>query len=157
MRDLPKGQRPLLASTFRVLLAVSMACLGCSAMAAPTPLDARGLWLSGDKGAIIEFKPCTDLQTALCGTVVWDKDAGTSLDTCGVLIAKVKRYDDEAWRDGWAYDPRSKKHYKAAIRVNKESSPEVLLLRAFIGTEILGETEEMTRVNGGIPKGCQRR
>ena len=52
--------------------------------------------------------------------------------------------------------PRSKKHYKAAIRVNKDSKPETLLLRAFIGTEILGDTEEMTRV-ASLPSGCKTR
>lgn len=122
----------------------------------PGPTDARGLWLSGDKGAIIEFKPCQDPASALCGHVVWDKDAGTSLDTCGLLIAKLKRYEDEAWRDGWAYDPRSKKHYKATVRVDKAHAPETLLLRAYIGTEILGETETMSRVSTSIPPGCKR-
>ncbi|UUZ55395.1 DUF2147 domain-containing protein [Massilia sp. H-1] len=36
---------------------------------------ATGLWLSADKAAVIEFKACTDLPSALCGTIVWDKDA----------------------------------------------------------------------------------
>ena len=117
-------------------------CLSAPATFAASPLDAKGLWLSGDKGAVIEFKDCADTPGALCATVVWDKDAGTPLDTCGLLIAKLKKYDDEAWRDGWVHDPRTKKNYKAAVRVNKDT----LALRAFIGAEILGETEEMSRV-----------
>lgn len=156
--NLRSGQRPFAAytnATAWLSLLLSGSCL--AAPPAPTSNDAKGLWMSSDKGAIIEFKPCADLPSALCGTIVWDKDAGTPLDTCGVLISKLKRYEDDAWRDGWVYDPRSKKHYKAAVRVNKESQPEQLLMRAFIGAEILGETEEMTRVNGGIPPGCKSR
>lgn len=143
--------------------AVHAACAGITltsmstmALAAPAPTDAKGLWLSGDKGAIIEFKDCPNATGSLCATIVWDKDAGTPLDTCGLLISKLKRYDDEAWRDGWVFDPRSKKHYKAAVRVNKDSKPETLQMRAYIGTEILGETEEMTRVSS-LPAGCKTR
>ncbi|KAE8753835.1 DUF2147 domain-containing protein [Paraburkholderia madseniana] len=105
------------------------------------PDEAKGLWRSADGNAVIEFKPCADEASSLCGTVVWDKDAGTSADTCGVRIAKLKHYDDDAWRDGWVYDPRTKKRYKGAVRVNGSG----LAVRAFIGTEILGETEQLTR------------
>ena len=117
---------------------------------AASPNDAKGLWLSADKGAIIEFKPCPDVSTSLCAAIVWDKDAGTPADTCGLLISKLKRYDDEAWRDGWVFDPRTKKHYKASVRVAKDT----LSMRAFIGVEVLGETEEMTRV-ASFPPACK--
>ncbi|MBI3384066.1 MAG: DUF2147 domain-containing protein [Aquabacterium sp.] len=134
---------------------VFMSCglSGHAAHAAQTgssPNDAKGLWLSADKGAVIEFKDCTDPAGALCATIVWDKDAGTPLDTCGLMIAKLKKYDDEAWRDGWVHDPRTKKNYKATVRVNKDT----LALRAYIGAEILGETEEMSRV-ATLPAGCK--
>ncbi|MGE5452118.1 MAG: DUF2147 domain-containing protein [Acidobacteriota bacterium] len=142
-------RRPLAACT-----ALTLTWMSSPAWCAPTPNDAKGLWLSSDKGAIIEFKDCADVAGALCATIVWDKDAGTPLDTCGVLISKLKRYDDEAWRDGWVFDPRTQKHYKGAVRVNKDSQPEKLLMRAYIGTEILGETEEMTRVSS-LPAGCK--
>jgi uncharacterized protein (DUF2147 family) len=112
--------------------------------------DAKGLWLSADKAAVIEFKPCKDSSGALCGTIVWDKDAGTPDDACGVTIAKLKTWQDEAWRDGWVHDPRAKKNYKGTVRVKQGT----LHVRAFIGTELLGETEEMTRVEA-IPPGCK--
>ncbi|MEN9867955.1 MAG: hypothetical protein RL748_3545 [Pseudomonadota bacterium] len=118
---------------------------------AASPDQARGLWLSADKAAVIEFKPCDDSKDALCGKIVWDKDAGTADDACGVTIAKLKSYSDEAWRDGWVHDPRSKKNYKGIIRVKND----VLQVRAYIGTELLGETEEMTRV-ATLPAGCKK-
>ncbi len=116
--------------------------LACAAAHAAGPEDAKGLWLTAEKDAVIEFKPCADRATALCGTIVWDKDAGTPADTCGVRIAQLERYDNEAWREGWVYDPRDKKKYKGALRVKQG----VLNIRAFIGAEILGQTEQLTRV-----------
>ncbi|KAE8753651.1 DUF2147 domain-containing protein [Paraburkholderia madseniana] len=128
---------------------VRLACCFIPVIAAATlqsafaagPDDAKGLWRSADGNAVIEFKACTDEPSSLCGTIVWDKDAGTASDTCGVRIAKLKRYDDDAWRDGWVFDPRTNKHYKGAVRANSSG----LAVRAFIGTEMLGETEQMTR------------
>ena len=111
---------------------------------------AAGLWLSADKAAVIEFKACADLKDALCGIIVWDKDAGTPDDACGVTIAKLKTWEDDAWRNGWVHDPRTKKNYKGIVRTKNDT----LLVRAFIGTELLGETEVMTRVLT-IPAGCK--
>ena len=108
---------------------------------AATARDAHGTWLSADQAAIIEFKECTDAPGALCGQIVWDKDAGTPADACGVRIAKLKRWDGEAWRDGWVHDPRSKKNYKGVLRAQGAT----LALRTYVGVEVLGETEEMTR------------
>ena len=66
-----------------------------------------------------------------------------------MVIARLKRFEDDAWRDGWAHDPRSKKTYKAVLRTQGDT----LKLRAFIGTELLGETEEMKRASA-LPAGC---
>ena len=117
-----------------------MACAALPGHAA-TAQDAHGTWLSADQGAIIEFKECADAPGTLCGQIVWDKDAGTPADACGVRIAKLKRWDGEAWRDGWVHDPRSKKNYKGVLRAQGAT----LVLRAYVGVEVLGETEEMTR------------
>ena len=128
--------------------ALALPGIGAVAQAA-TPPDAQGLWRSADQRAVIAFAPCKDNAAHLCGTIAWDADVGTPADTCGVVIARLKRFEDEAWRDGWAYDPRSKKHYKAVLRAQGDT----LKLRAFIGTELLGDTEEMKRVSS-LPAGC---
>lgn len=105
--------------------------------------DARGLWMTAQNDAVIEFKPCPDEASALCGQIVWDKDAGTPVDTCGVQIAQLKRYDSDAWRDGWVYDPRDKKKYKGVVRTKGGD----LYIRAFVGMEVLGQTERLKRVS----------
>ncbi len=106
------------------------------------PDEAKGLWMGAEKDAVVEFKPCADAATALCGHIVWDKDAGQAKDTCGVQIARLEHYQNDAWRDGWVYDPRDGKKYKGALRVKSGE----LHIRAFLGTEILGQTEQLQRV-----------
>lgn len=126
------------------LFCLAPLCLVLSATSsqAAGPDDAKGLWLTAEKDAVIEFKPCADRGAALCGTIVWDKDANTPLDTCGVRIAQLDKYENEAWRDGWVYDPRDKKKYKGAVRVKSGD----LHIRAFVGVEVLGQTEQLKRV-----------
>jgi len=119
-----------------------IAVLLTSSSFAATPEDAKGLWLTEQRDAVIEFQACPDRTGTLCGHIVWDKDAGTPADTCGVRIAKLDRYDNDAWRDGWIYDPRDKKKYKGVIRVKAST----LYLRAYVGAEILGQTEQLSRV-----------
>ena len=107
------------------------------------PEGAKGLWMTGERDAVIRFAPCTDVPTALCGTIVWDKDAGTPADTCGVRIAQLARYEKDAWRDGWVYDPRDDRKYKGAVRARGSE----LRIRAFVGVEVLGQTEQLKRVD----------
>ena len=124
---------------------IALACLLLLALLdahAAGPDDAKGLWLTAEKDAVIEFKPCADQAASLCGRIVWDKDAGTKSDTCGVQIARLDRYENEAWRDGWVYDPRDQKKYKGALRVKNGD----VYLRAFVGAEVLGQTEQFKRV-----------
>ncbi len=119
------------------------AMAGISAQAsAASPADAQGLWMSAQKDAVLEFKPCDDQATALCGRIVWDKDAGTPAAQCGVVVARLDRFDRDAWRDGWVFDPRDRKKYRGALRV-KEGD---LHIRAYIGNEMLGQTEQLSRV-----------
>lgn len=126
-----------------VLALIPAAILSLSAPARAAGVDdAKGLWMTAQRDAVIEFKACTDAPNALCGRIVWDKDAGTPADTCGVQIAQLQRYEKDAWRDGWIYDPRDKKKYKGVVRVKSGD----LFIRAFIGVEVLGETEQLKRV-----------
>lgn len=127
--------------TLTRLITVVCWSLAVSAQAAG-PDDAKGLWMTAENDAVIRFAPCAEAPGALCGTVVWDKDAGTPADTCGVRIAQLGRFDKEAWRDGWVYDPRDDKKYKGVVRAQADE----LRIRAFVGVEILGQTEQLKRV-----------
>ncbi len=111
------------------------------AVHAATPEDAKGLWLTAEKDAVLEFKACSDKPASLCGHIVWEKDADKPDSTCGLQISKMERFANDAWRDGWLYDPRDKKKYKGVLRVKDGD----LHVRAFVGAEVLGQTEQMTR------------
>jgi len=136
-----RKERHRTVKTLFALIPAAFLSLSAPAQAAG-PDDAKGLWMTAENDAVIEFKPCADAPSALCGRIVWDKDAGTPADTCGVQIAELQRYERDAWRDGWIYDPRDKKKYKGAVRVKSGD----LFIRAFIGVEVLGQTEQLKRV-----------
>jgi uncharacterized protein (DUF2147 family) len=103
--------------------------------------DAKGLWLTDDGEAIVEFKICPDAPAALCGRIVFSSDASQPDSACGTVIASFMSYHDGAWRDGWAFDPRDNKKYKAILRVSNGE----LNMRAYIGAEMFGQTERMRR------------
>jgi len=103
--------------------------------------DARGLWLTDDGEAVVEFKGCPEAPTALCGRIVSSSDAGQPDSACGTEIARFTSYRDDAWRDGWAFDPRDNKKYKATLRISNGE----LNMRAYIGAEMFGQTERMRK------------
>ncbi|AZE83452.1 DUF2147 domain-containing protein [Pseudomonas orientalis] len=113
-----------------------------SAYAAAGPQEAKGLWLTSQKDAVVKVDDCADKPGALCGKVVWVKDMASTTSDCGVQIMQLERFDQQAWRDGWVFDPRDHKKYKGVVRV-KEG---LLNVRAFVGTEILGKTEQFERI-----------
>jgi len=125
----------------RLSLAVLLVCIA-PFTSALSPDDFKGLWITTERDGVLEFKSCPNVPESLCGSVVWDKDANTSHSTCGIQIAQLSRYDGEAWRDGWVYDPRDRKKYKGSLRVKSGE----LHIRAFLGAEILGQTERLQRV-----------
>jgi len=138
-------------ASVNLLVVLAMSSLATAASADDATV-ANGLWLSAQKDGVVELKPCAEEPTALCGTVVWDKDASVSPPKpgdCGLRIVKLKRFDDGAWRDGWIHDPREKKNYKGMIRAKGNE----MTMRAYIGIAVLGKSEDFTRVDS-IPAGC---
>ncbi|OYU07343.1 MAG: hypothetical protein CFE47_11925 [Pseudomonas sp. PGPPP1] len=125
----------------RLFLSLALVC-SSSGYAAAGPQEAKGLWLTLEKDAVVKVDDCADKPGALCGKVVWVKDVASTTSDCGVQIMQLDRFDQEAWRDGWVFDPRDHKKYKGVVRV-KEG---YLNVRAFVGTEILGKTERFERV-----------
>lgn len=124
----------------RAIVVFWSSVLALSAYSA-TPEDAKGLWLTAEKDAVLEFKACPDKPSSLCGHIVWEKDADKPDNTCGLQISQMDRFANDAWRDGWLYDPRDKKKFKGVLRVKDGD----LHVRAFVGAEVLGQTEQMTR------------
>lgn len=124
-----------------LFLSLALMC-SSNGYAAAGSQEAKGLWLTSEKDAVVKVDDCADKPGALCGKVVWVKDVASITSDCGVQIMQLVRFDQEAWRDGWVFDPRDHKKYKGVVRV-KEG---VLNVRAFVGTELLGKTEQFERV-----------
>ncbi|MDK4199221.1 DUF2147 domain-containing protein [Pseudomonas sp. HR1] len=121
-------------------LAVALWALPLAPALAADAAPVQGLWLTADQGAAVKVTPCADNASALCGTIVWDKDAGKASDTCGTRVFQMSRDDGGTWRDGWVFDPRDGKKYKGYVRRKGDD----LNIRAYVGTEVLGKTEQLT-------------
>lgn len=119
-----------------LLVLMGMAYIACI-WAADSPDAVKGLWMTGEKDAVVHLAACADAPEALCGQIVWVKDADAGKD-CGLQILRLDHFDGSAWRDGWIFDPRDQKKYKGVVRIKSG----LLTLRAFVGTEVLGKTEQ---------------
>lgn len=123
-------------------LAVVAAVLYCACTwAGDSSGDVKGLWMTEEKDAVLQVAGCQSKSDSLCAHVVWVKDAD-SVGDCGVQILQLDSYDGSAWRNGWIYDPRDHKKYKGVVRLKDG----VLNMRAFVGTEVLGKTEQLEKV-----------
>jgi uncharacterized protein (DUF2147 family) len=113
-------------------LALCLATPAAAQVQAAPAEPMQGLWLAEPKDGVVEFKPCTDEPSSMCGTVVWHKNAAPDKPgNCGLLIAKLRSKVDDVWRDGWVHDPRVNKNYKGALRLKGKD----LALRAYIGEQ----------------------
>ena len=143
--------------------ATRVATAACLLLAAPghaSDLQGfAGYWHTPDR-SVIEIKACPN-GAALCGYLVFTREQGTdSLNSdpalrqrplCGLPILELKRLDAGVWRDGTVYDPDSGKSYQAALRQRDGR----LILRAYIGKEVFGETETWTAADDFKPA-CPR-
>lgn len=125
------------------------ACLALASRAEASDLQGfGGYWYTTDK-SVIEIKPCPT-ASALCGYLTFARAYGSDelnpdpalkkRPLCGLPVLELRRFDDGIWRDGTAYDPETGKTYKAALRKRDGK----LYLRAYVGTEVFGETETWT-------------
>ena len=88
---------------------------------------------------MIELGPCVYVGGTLCAIVVWDEGASPTRKpaSCGVRIAQIPHFTDGAWRDDWAFDLCTGKHYKTELR----AAGDKMTLRSYVGIELLGQTE----------------
>ncbi|MFN8991143.1 MAG: DUF2147 domain-containing protein, partial [Betaproteobacteria bacterium] len=119
--------------------------------------DFAGSWRTSDR-SVFEITPCPH-AAALCGYLVVSRKRGTDAlnpdpalrkrSLCGLPLLELGRWDNGVWRDGNVYEPESGKTYKAALHKREGK----LHLRAYIGTEVFGETETWTAATDFKP-GC---
>lgn len=152
-------RRPTLA----VLAALAHAGLALTLAGAPPParaIDLHGFgghWRAPDQ-SVIEIRACPDGKS-LCGHLVQARTYGSDefnpdpglrkRPICGLLVLSLQSFADGVWRNGSVYNPEDGKTYRAALRRRDGS----LFLRAYIGSELFGETETWTAVSD-FKAGC---
>jgi uncharacterized protein (DUF2147 family) len=133
-----------------------------SLVTAAAERDPLGRWWAEGGAAQVEIFPCAK---ALCGRVVWlrspfDDDgcpmqdehnpdpALRNRELIGMEFLSGLRPSPNApdvWTDGQVYDPTSGRTYRAALTLDGSRR---LLLRGYVGFQLLGRTTTWTRVGG---------
>lgn len=116
------------------LTKVATAAFLISAASAHAASDPRGVWIDHTGRGAVEISDC---DGALCGRVVWLKDAENG-EACGVqILGNVRPAGSGVWDDGWIYDPEQDARYSVELKPIDESKLRVL---GYLGTKLFSET-----------------
>ncbi len=108
--------------------------------------DPVGVWINDTGRGAIEIKPCGN---ALCGHVVWVKDASDA-DGCGrQIIGDVTRSSDAMWGEGWIYSPEKKKKYNVELTPQADGT---LKVKGFAGISFLSKTMIWTKAPADLQR-----
>lgn len=112
------------------------------------PSEIFGFWLSDDKEAIVEIKPCADRPETGCGYIVSSTDTGhDAMDRmlCGFrLFGGLQFVNEKKMQGGWFYDLETAKAYDLNVRVDKRG--QVLTLRIYDNYRIKGVSMKWSRI-----------
>ncbi len=125
--------------------------------------DFTGIWMSDKGDGATEIRPCGE---NLCGYIYSilsvpdpskplrdnnnQKTEMRSRPLCGLqVLGALKKLGDDAYGEGWVYDPESGKSYSAEITVQGRT----LAVRGYVGTKLMGRTVTWTRASSA-PKKC---
>ena len=91
---------------------LSLAILGIFLAGAPAlAVEAEGVWTREDGTSRIEFSPC---GPALCGTIVWLKNANTPAHVGQKVFFDMMRADQNSWA-GQAFNPEDGRTYSGKM------------------------------------------
>ena len=140
--------------------AFAVAATTVPARSADTGEEFVGYWQTAQGDGVVQLKRCSIYKdappTALCGVIVWDAESANPRRTapldCNRKVFEATKFDAGVWKDGWAFDTRKNKFYSVKLRLKDGR----FHARAYVGSEITGETEIFTRV-AQVPLGCDGR
>jgi uncharacterized protein (DUF2147 family) len=126
--------------------------------AARAATDPSGLWLTKDRGGVIEVSHCGRHLCARIVGIVLDKPTDpipvdyAGATQCGlVLINDATEVSPNLWR-GHIHDPRNGSIWSVQLWDNPDGT---FSLRGFLGFSRLGHTEIWTRYKGEVPTDCR--
>jgi uncharacterized protein (DUF2147 family) len=122
-----------------------------------SPDDVLGVWKNGEGTAMIKI---AKTGNEYLGKIVWLKEPNDPLNgkpkvdknnsdvtkknvpIVGINLLKDLKFKNDHWEDGTIYDPENGKTYKCIIKFRDGK----LNLRGYIGTSLLGRTQNWTKV-----------
>lgn len=126
----------------KVSLAMLPLLLAASAVtaAAQSPV---GTWIDHTGRGAVEIYDC---GAAVCGKIVWLKDAGDQ-EVCNTqVIGDLKAVSGGKWDGGWIYDPEKRAKYDLELTPQGEK----LKVLGYLRTKMMGETMMWTRAPANL-------
>ena len=119
--------------------AAAISIMVVTANAQPRTGGVAGVWIDHTGQGAVEITPC---GPNMCGSVVWLKNplkkSKTGRPICGAqILGDLRKRPNEAWEDGWIYNPEDEERFSAEIKLKNEST---LLVTGYLGIKLLGET-----------------
>jgi len=121
--------------------------------------DIVGVWLTQDKDGYIEV---FEQNSKYFGRAIGNPENEFRNDTenpddalrgrslkDAIIMQDLEFDGDDTWKGGTIYDPNTGKTYKCKITLD---GPELLKLRGYIGSPILGRTNEWTLLTNDVSK-----
>jgi uncharacterized protein (DUF2147 family) len=136
----------MIASVTRLARA---AVLFAATVATTTPSaaqEATGIWYDHTGRGAVEITNCGG---ALCGRIVWLKDAANG-KACGTqVIGNVKAVAAGKWDKGWIYDPDDDARYSVEIT---SLGSDRLKVMGYLGSKMLSETMTWRRAPADLKR-----
>jgi len=121
-----------------------------------------GVWMTDKGDGATEIRPCGEgLCAYIYSILVLPDPSKPARDNrnekpelrnralCGLqIMGSLKRVSDDAFGDGWVYDPETGKQYSVEITIKGKT----LAVRGYIGTKLMGKTVEWSRASSAPPK-----
>jgi uncharacterized protein (DUF2147 family) len=105
-----------------------------------------GTWIDHTGRGAVEI---TDCNGALCGRIVWLKDANNN-QACGVqVIGNARPVAGGKWDGGWIFDPDNRSKYDVELTMLGEQKLKVL---GYAGMKMMGQTMTWTRAPADLKR-----
>lgn len=128
-----------------LLTAMALAALGATtAMAQQQP---TGVWIDHTGRGAVEIADCGG--GALCGYVVWVKDAKNNKACRTQIIGNAKPVGGGAWDRGWIVDPDDNQRYSVELKPIGEDR---LRVTGYQGSKLFSETMMWKRAPAGLQR-----
>ena len=126
----------------RAALCAAVLANPVAALAASSP---KGVWINDTGRGAIEIASC---GAALCGHVVWVKDASDKKG-CGRQIIGELTPSGSSWDNGWIYSPEKKRRYDVEVTPLSDGRLRVV---GYAGTKLFSKTMIWTRAPADLKR-----